>query len=57
MVANFDLAPQSLNLSNLRYRSYLEFERLRDLYTGEAPALFNEQLVIPPRRFYWLASR
>ena len=57
VVANFDVAPQSLNLSDLRYRSYLDFERLRDLYTGEAPALFNEQLVIPPRRFYWLAGR
>jgi amylosucrase len=30
---------------------------LRDLYTGEAPALFKDQLVIPPHRFYWLAGR
>jgi amylosucrase len=57
VVGNFDVAPQSLNLGDLHYRSYLEFERLRDLYTGEAPALFKDQLVIPPHRFYWLAGR
>ncbi|MDX1381484.1 MAG: alpha-amylase family glycosyl hydrolase, partial [Xanthomonadales bacterium] len=57
VVANFHDSPQSLNLGDLRHRAYLEFERLRDLYTGEAPHLFNEQLVIPPYRFYWLANR
>jgi amylosucrase len=30
---------------------------MRDLYTGEAPSLLNDQLVIPPFRFYWLATR
>ena len=57
VVANFDRAPQSLDLGDLHHRAYFEYERLRDLYTGEAPHLFNAQLVIPPFRFYWLANR
>jgi amylosucrase len=57
VVANFHDAPESLDLGDLRNRAYLGFERLRDLNTGEAPSLFNEQLVIPPYRFYWLSSR
>lgn len=56
VVGNFDASPQSLNLADLGHRAYLEYDRLRDLYTGEAPNLFNDQLVIPPFRFYWLSS-
>jgi len=56
VVGNFDDAPQSLNLSELGNRSRFEFGRLRDLYGGEAPSLFKEQLVIPPFRFYWLTD-
>jgi amylosucrase len=54
VVANFDEAPQSLTLGDLGNRSQFGLGRLRDLCTGEAPALFKEQLVIPPFRFYWL---
>jgi len=57
VVGNFDEAPQSLDLGDLGRHRYLDFERLRDLYSGEAPARFNDQLVIPPFRFYWLANR
>jgi len=57
VVANFDGAPQALNLGDLGNRSQFEYGRLRDLYSGEAPSLFNEQLVIPPHRFYWLTDR
>ncbi|MBT8047197.1 MAG: alpha-amylase [Xanthomonadales bacterium] len=56
VVANFDAAPQSLSLSDLGNRGQFNFGRLRDLYSGEAPSLFKEQLVIPPYRFYWLTS-
>jgi amylosucrase len=57
VVGNFDDAPQSLTLSDLGNRAEFEYGRLRDLYSGEAPSLFKDQLVIPPFRFYWLASR
>jgi amylosucrase len=57
VVGNFDAAPQSLTLSDLGNRGEFEYAQLRDLYSGEAPSLFKDQLVIPPYRFYWLASR
>ena len=57
VVGNFDAAPQSLTLSDLGNRGEFEYAQLRDLYSGEAPSLFKDQLVIPPYRFYWLAGR
>ena len=57
VVGNFDDAPQSLTLSDLGNRALFGYGRLRDLYSGEAPNLFNDQLVIPPYRFYWLSTR
>ena len=33
---------------------HFEYSRLQDLYSGESPRLFHDQLVIPPYRFYWL---
>ncbi len=57
VVANFDESPQSLTLSDLGNRANFEYGRLRDLYTGEVPSMFNDQLVIPPYRFYWLTAQ
>ncbi|MFC1688824.1 alpha-amylase family glycosyl hydrolase [Pseudomonadota bacterium] len=57
VVANFDAAPQALDLGDLGNRSQFGLGRLRDLLSGEAPSHFGDQLVIPPRRFYWLTSR
>ena len=56
VVGNFDSSPQSLTLSNLSNRGFFEYGQLRDLYSGESPALFKDQLVIPPYHFYWLSS-
>jgi amylosucrase len=57
VIGNFDGGPQSLNLAELGNRSQFEYGRLRDLYSGEAPSLFKDQLVIPPHRFYWLTDQ
>jgi amylosucrase len=57
IVGNFDGRPQSLTLSDLGHRGSFEYARLQDLYTGESPSLFKDQLVIPPYRFYWLTER
>jgi len=54
VVGNFDDKPQTLNLSDLGNRGLFELGQLRDLATGESPALFKDQLVIPPYRYYWL---
>jgi amylosucrase len=57
VVVNFSDAPQMLNLSDLRNRGQFQFGQMRDLASGEAPALFKDQLVIPPYRFYWLSAQ
>ena len=57
VVANFDSSPQSLTLSDLGPRRRFEYSQLRDLYSGESPRLFKDQLVIPPYRFYWLSDQ
>lgn len=57
VVANFDAAPQSLTLSDLGNRGRFEYGQLKDLYSGESPTLFKDQLVIPPFRFYWLSDQ
>jgi len=57
VVGNFDAKPQSLTLSDLGNRNMFEYGQLRDLYSGESPTLFKDQLVIPPFRFYWLSDQ
>jgi len=57
VVANFDSSPQSLSLGDLSNRGSFEYARLQDLYSGETPTLFKDQLVIPARRFYWLTDK
>lgn len=55
VVGNFDAKPQSLDLSALGQGFRLESGQIRDLYSGETPAIFKDQLVIPPYHFYWLS--
>jgi amylosucrase len=56
VVANFDVKHQYLDLANLGSRRMLQHGQVTDLYSGESPALFKDQLVIPPHRFYWLTD-
>ena len=57
VVGNFDISPQSLALSDLSNRGQFEYGQLQDLYSGEAPKQFKDQLVVPPYRFYWLTDQ
>ncbi len=57
VVANFDDRPQHLNLANLGHRGRFQYGQPQDLASGETPALFNDQLVVPPFRFYWLTDQ
>ncbi len=54
VVCNFHDRPQQLDLGDLGNRGLFQLGRPRDLVTGEAPSHFNDHLVIPPFRFYWL---
>jgi amylosucrase len=57
VIANFDASPQSMNLSALGNRGPFEYSQLRDLVTGDSPALFKDDLVVPPYSFYWLSDQ
>ena len=57
VVANFDNSPQHLNLEDIGRKAYFRNASVRDLYSGERPAMFKEELVIPPYRFYWLTDQ
>jgi len=57
VVANFDAKPQYLNLADLGSRRLFQYGPPQDLASGESPAHFKDQLVIPPFRFYWLAEQ
>lgn len=57
VVANFDRIPQHLNLEDISRKAYFRNGAIRDLYSGEKPAMFNEELVIPPFKFYWLTDQ
>ncbi|MBV2091927.1 MAG: alpha-amylase [Candidatus Thiodiazotropha sp. (ex Ctena orbiculata)] len=57
VVCNFDSSPQYMELSALGNRGMFEYGNLKDLYSGESPRLFKQQLVIPPYQFYWLTDQ
>lgn len=57
VVCNFDVHPQHLGLSDLGNRGLFQYGQVTDLYSGESPALFKDQLVVPPLRFYWLTDQ
>ncbi len=56
VVANFDTRPQHLELRTLVRQGLFQHGQVRDLYSGESPAMFKDQLVVPPLHFYWLAA-
>ncbi|MBU2647123.1 alpha-glucosidase C-terminal domain-containing protein, partial [bacterium] len=56
VVGNFDAHPQYLNLSDIQFDKFRMHENIRDLYSGESPALFNDQMVLPPYQFYWITQ-
>jgi len=57
VVANFDSKPQYLNLNDIGRNTPFREATIRDLYSGESPAMFKDDLVIPPYLFYWLTDQ
>ena len=57
VVVNFDAHPQHLDMAHPYIKSVLTHGHVRDLVTGDTPAMFKEQLVIPPYHFYWLTDQ
>ncbi|NCA68616.1 MAG: alpha-amylase [Sphingobacteriia bacterium] len=56
VAANFDAAPQYLDLDCLSRRGLFRYGQIIDLASGQTPAIFNNRIVIPAHRFYWLAK-
>lgn len=56
VIGNFDESPQYLDLKELQQKGFFKFGQLIDLYSEESPALFHDQLVVPPLHFYWLST-
>jgi amylosucrase len=56
VVGNFDAKPQYIELGSLSKAFSLDYRRVKDLYSGDTPAIFKDQLVIPPFHFYWLSE-
>jgi len=56
VVGNFDARPQYLDLNTVDQAFKFHHTQIRDLYSGEMPVLFKDQLVIPPYHFYWLSD-
>lgn len=57
VVANFDRKSQHLNLEDIGRKAYFRNGAIRDLYSGEKPTMFKDELIIPPYRFYWLTDQ
>ncbi len=57
VVANFDQAPQWLNLEGLNRKAYFQFGTMYDLYSGRTLTVSQDGLLIPARHFYWLTER
>jgi len=57
VVGNFDAHPQYMDLQSISNKFMFHLGQIVDLYSGESPVLFNDQLVIPPYQFYWLANQ
>jgi len=57
VVVNFDSNPQYLDLNNPNIKAVLSYGYISDLISGDTPAMFKDQLVIPPYHFYWLTDQ
>ena len=55
VVGNFDARPQYLDLNSISQKFRFHQGQIRDLYSGDVPTLFKDQLVVPPYHFYWLS--
>lgn len=57
VVTNFDARPQHLDLNQPCIKSVLPHGTIKDLVSGDTPAMLKGQLVIPPYHFYWLTGQ
>lgn len=58
VVGNFDASSQYLDLVDIDNNSLRlnDSDHIIDLYSGQPPTMFKNQLVLSPFRFYWLSN-
>ncbi len=58
VIANFDANSQYLNLDDIHQQipTINSNDKFIDLYSGKAPTMFKDQLVLSAFRFYWLSK-
>ena len=56
VIANFNVAPQTLNISALRTYGFFQRDGMNDLYSDTIILSENDQTTIPALSFYWLAD-
>ncbi len=56
VLCNFDMNPQSLNIEDLRKKGFLQYNHVRDFFSGDSISLQGEILEIPALGFYWLET-
>ncbi len=55
VVSNFNMGPQSLQISDVSTYGFFQQGRMKDLYTGKTIEV-DDELVIPALSFYWLTN-
>ncbi|GJL72670.1 MAG: alpha-amylase [Nitrosomonas sp.] len=57
VVANLDGKPHKFDLDNLFKRGFCAHGSLIDIVTGRSPTRYQDELILQPFQFYWLAER
>ena len=58
VICNFESTHQYLNLAEIDTENFRfnDNNQIQDLYSGEPPTMFKDQLVLPPFCFYWMSK-
>ncbi|GBO55006.1 sucrose phosphorylase [Pseudanabaena sp. lw0831] len=56
VLANFDVNPQYLDLSDLSHTGFSAYSQFIDLYSGKKPSQHDECIVLQGYQFYWLTE-
>ena len=56
VIGNFDETPQHLDLNDLMNKGFWQYGQVIDLFSNASPAIFHDELIVPPLHFYWLSA-
>lgn len=56
VVGNFDSETQFMDLDMVRKKGFFQVGQIKDLFSGESPAVIDDKIELAPLHFYWLAE-